>query len=445
MKHPTAEIQNVKDGRLTLSIDGEIQEIKDQLETLRQLLAEKEVNSIQYADKIYNIQQIDQANFGFITGKQAFNAHLTEALIQSIQPICAPARRFFDKVKGITDWQHQMRFSNKAKEIIAYSFVGVIGIQLSKLMAIGKEDFSEAKQRKYIRKCSHITEYSLDLVNFVLLSSLWDQRKEASKQLDSQLQQIIKQRLQNTFAPSLEERYQLLQVLFQLFEQHQLPFPIEELPTLSPDINSTSRLTEAVKASQELRLRLEKEQYNMLDCFEAEQRLAQFLHHLAFLVNYNMASIKQIGYREIRNDAPVYLHRFTALGLDSKANVDAEKIMGTEDTVQTDAVLFYRGNDYKRNINLYPFVIDYNTLAAEYGAKICFFQNLCLEDDSLDFVFLEDNSIVNIEQQDIFQPDIDLGTVMMDEERRKIFNLNCVVKGFEQAKHSILNDLSTPE
>ncbi len=441
MNTPNAILQKIDEQTLTLLVDGEIKEIQHQLAELKALLREKQVHTIQYADKIYNIEQIDQANFGFVTGKKAFNEHLTRTIIEAIRPICPPAQRFADKVANIPEWESQVRISNKAKEIIAYSFVGVIGVQLSKLMAIGKEDFSEAKQRKYIQKCLQIASYSLDLINFVLLSRLWDIQQEASKALDDQIRKIIVLRFENAFAPSLQERYQLLRCLHMIFRNHQIPLPMDELNQINESLREGSPLEQLIQALQFLNDKLDKSQYNLLDCFEAERQLAFFFEHFAFLVNYNMASIKQIGYREVRNDDPVYLHRFTALGIDSKANVDAEKIMGIKDTVQTDAVLFYKGNDYSKNINLYPFVLDYNTLTAEYGAKVCFFQSIRLEDDSLEFVFLEDNSVVNIEQKDIFHEEIDLGELMMDEEKRKVYSLNGVVNGFTRAKREILSEL----
>ena len=36
------------------------------------LLEQQQLQTIQHADKIYNIQHIDEANFGFLTGKRAF-------------------------------------------------------------------------------------------------------------------------------------------------------------------------------------------------------------------------------------------------------------------------------------------------------------------------------------------------------------------------------------
>lgn len=371
--------------------------------------------------------------------QKPFNEALTKSLIESISAHSSPAKRFAARLKNIEHWERQARISDKAKEIVAYSFVGIVGIQLSKLLAIGKEEFSEIKQKKYIQKCVQIAAYSLDLVNFVLLSKLWDIQKESSQLLEAKIHELIIARFDKAFAPSMLEHWQLLQSLYRFFKQHQLPFPIKELPEQDAAWQSGSYLEPNLQALHELSKKVDNGKYQFLDCFEAEQQLADFFKQFAFLVNYNMASIKNIGYREVRNDTPIYLHRFNALGIDSKANVDAEKIKGIEGTVHTDAVLFYRGNDYRDNINLYPFVIDYNTLTSERGAKICFFQCINLGDDSLEYVFLEDNSTINIEKREGLHSNIDLGELMMmDNDQQNIFNLNCVVDGFEQAKRDIL-------
>ena len=73
MSIPKITIQNVGEETITLSVNGEIQNIQNQLTELKSLLQSLEVQNVQYADKIYNIEHINEANFGFVTGKRAFN------------------------------------------------------------------------------------------------------------------------------------------------------------------------------------------------------------------------------------------------------------------------------------------------------------------------------------------------------------------------------------
>ena len=68
-----------------------------------------------------------------------FNEALTIRLIEAIQEFSPAAKKFLDTARRkAADWQTKSDLSNRAKAIIASGFVGILGIQLCKLMAIGK-------------------------------------------------------------------------------------------------------------------------------------------------------------------------------------------------------------------------------------------------------------------------------------------------------------------
>ena len=60
---PHIVIQGVTDSALTLNVNGEAQEIRNELAALRALLESHQAKTVQYADKIYNIAHIDEANY----------------------------------------------------------------------------------------------------------------------------------------------------------------------------------------------------------------------------------------------------------------------------------------------------------------------------------------------------------------------------------------------
>lgn len=436
-------IQSATDSTLTLNINGEAQEIRNELATLRALLESRSAQTVQYADKIYNIAHIDEANFGLMTGKRPFNAGLTRRLIEAIRPHSLAAGRFLEKVAQMPDWENQTRISDRAKEILAYSFPGVLGIQLSKLMAIGKEDFSEAKQRKYIAKCIEIAHYAADLLCMTLLSKLWDEQRQQTRTFMTDERRAIEAFFQNNFETSLPERLQLLQVLDGIFAQasHQLPPPLEEWPDFRPALSADSAFVRACQTLADLQARFDKAQYDLLDCEKAENQLAVLLGYMAFLTRYHMASIRQIGYWQPRNAGPRYLHRYTALGIDNKAQKDAEKVNCTPETVQTDAVLLYRDDSYSRHICLTPFLIDYNALTFEHGPKICFFRSQAIDGDILEYVFHEDGSIVRLENQGILKADTDLNELMLEQQKQKILNLDNMVSLFHEARACLLGEV----
>ncbi len=433
-------LQDITDSTITISINGETKELLNELAALKKMLQEWNAPNIQYAEKLYNIEQLTEANFGFLTGKKAFNEWLTKSLIEAIESDSAKAKQFLEKAKEYPNWEGVERISSRGKAIIAYSFVGVIGIQLSKLMAIGKEELSENKQRKYISKCLDIARRALDLVGFVLLSRFWDLQKRKQVALSENENKMLVNFFRKSFPPSIMEQVRLLNTLLTIYAKQEWDNPIPELDGFINQLQEGTEFFETCKKLGTLNQQLDKEKYTLLDCYEAEKQLAIFLTHFHFLAAYEMASIKRIGYNEIRNTEPRYLHRYAALGIDNKANVDAEKVNYAPDTAYTNAVLFYKGDHYKESINLFPFVIDYNALTFEHGAKICFYCARAMAEDQLDFIFLEDNSVQKIEFTKTIKADTDFNELMMKEENQKRFNLDTVFLQFQAACECVVGD-----
>jgi hypothetical protein len=101
-------------------------------------------------------------------------------------------------------------------------------------------------------------------------------------------------------------------------------------------------------------------------------------------------------------------------------------------------VLLHRGDAYQESLNLSPFVIDFNALTYESGAKICFFRARALADDSLEFTFLEDNSPVNLAWKGVLTDPEKANELLLLLENRRAYNLDCVIEQFQEARKSIL-------
>lgn len=432
-------IKDINESNISIVINGDVREIRNDLSELMRIIREVHVMSIQYAEKVYNVANLNEENFNFIAGKKAFNGDLTKTLIEAIAPYTNAAREFLNTTANIPDWQNQARFGDKAKQIISCSFVGVIGIQLRKLMAIGKEPLNDNKQHNYIDKCIDIAKYSLDLLSIVLLSRLWDEHRAMARPFSEPEINALRRFFDNIVEPSIHERYAFLQTLDGIFSNgaNQLSHPFIEWPDFSSALITGSEFHQSCQKLADLSERLEKKQYNLIDCHDAERQLGIFLQNLSFLSTYCMASIRYIGYRQPRNTDACYLHRYTALGIDNKANVDAEKINCTPETAHTDAILLYRGNRYNEYINLSPFVIDFNALTFEKGAKICFYHCKNFHGEALEYVFLEDNNKVIVEKKGLLR-ESDLNEIMMQEEKQAEFNLDGIFDLFRDARRCLL-------
>jgi hypothetical protein len=368
---------------------------------------------------------------------KVFNEVLTRQLIEALPAYSKNAHKFLEKAGNIPDWESIARVSDKAKDILAYSFVGILGIQLRKLFAIGKEPNSEDKQRRYLTNTILTAQRALKLINFALLSRLWDQQKDKAVELTEGQRQPLKAFFDDEFGMDIMGTLHLLINLANIFEAHKLEWPISDLERLLPFLNTGSDLAKTCERLQQLGVALDKNQFTLADCFAAERQLTYLLEKLAFLAAYRMVSIKNITYNEMRNSPPRYLHSYTVLGIDSKRNVNTERVNYVEAPISTQAILLFKGR-YQQSINLFPFLIDLNALTDEVGAKVCFYSHQDMADGSLNYQFMDDNSYENITYEQTWKEGDDINQLMLDPNKRRAYNLDSVFLQFQEAKKVLL-------
>lgn len=374
-----------------------------------------------------------------------FNEKLTRRLIEAIQVYSPRAKKFSENATRMTaSWETQPRLSDPAKEIIAFSFVGILGIQLRKLMAIGKEPMSDQKLRKYLENCQLTSKRALQLVCFALLSRFWDYKKDNHYILSSEHETTCTNFFDDVIELDINGYHHLLKTLVEIYIGNGLEFPIQELNGRPLPLGASTEFTRACAQLQAIDGLLETGAFTTAQCKDAEDNVATVLETLNFLANYKMVSIKSIGYSEMRNSKPHYLYTYTALGIDLTSNINQEKINYAEAPINTDAVLLYR-ESYQQNLNLFPFIIDVNALTCEGGAKICFYACQNNSDGSLRYVFSEDNSEVCIASKKALVPGSDINELLMDPEKRKAMNFTAVYTLFQEAKKAVTGSMDTDD
>jgi hypothetical protein len=436
-------IQGITGNSITIEINGEILEIKNELTSLKAILEKHQTQTFQSAQTIYNIGQINESNFDYLTGNKAFNEVLTKTIIIALVPFSENAKKFLEKAnEKDPNWESIAFISDKAKEIISYSFVGLIGIQLRKLMAIGKEEASKRKQINYIENCILTMKRGMQLLCFSLISALWDIKKSTNLTLTNDQNKMLKHFFETEFEMDLMTYLRLLNQLLTIYKSHDMALPLAELNDFDLNLKEENEFFKSCCKLQILKERLDRQKISMLDCYDAENHLTVFLSVISFLARYKMISVKNIGYDEMRNSTPHYLHNYVSLGMDNKSNINSELVNYIEYPVTTDSVLIYKGH-YMESINLFPFIIDYNALTIEGGTKICFYTCREIEDGSLNYSFLDDNKVGNIVFTNIHKPDLQINEIMKDVDKRIKFKLDMVFLQFDEAKKTILSENGT--
>ena len=432
-------IQGITDSSITLEVNGATQEIQNEMAALNALLEEMNAQQVQMADKIYDLAELGQADIGV---KKTFNVLITKKLMLALaENGLVPAQKFLDKTKSINGWENDSRFSDVAKNLITFAFVGVIGTQLRKIMAIGKEALSEEKQQTYIQGCYIASQKAIQLLNFTLISAFWDAQKGGNYELNEEETKELRLFFDDSIERSLADYATLLETLMKVFEKHGLSLPLKGLKELK--LERFKKTCNRIKKLHDL---LEKSQHSLMTCFEIEGQLTQFLSHLILFMNYEMLSIKSVIYDEKRTSTPQYIHSYIELGIDQKFNENTEKLNILKTPVVTDAVLIYdKRSNYDVYVNLSPFVIDYNTQMFEKGAKICFFSSKHISDASLNYRFLEDNSIENVNFSNMLNDNTKLENLMKEKKDYIKLKFDLIFQQFEEAKKEVLKNSTAGE
>lgn len=355
---------------------------------------------------------------------------LTETLITRSSHVSVAIRRFHDIIKDIPDWTRQDRILNKAKEIISYSFIGVLGKEFSKIIAISKDN-SPHKFDKFCLECRRMSMITLDLVIYALITHLWDAVSSDIVKLDSSDKNQVRKRLNVLYQLSVHEQAEMLHSIIQVYQKHAdtLSLPIPELAGIASMLQPGGEVHKACTVLAQL----PDQHATASNCTAAEDAIATLLEKFNFLMRYHMISLKWSRYEKTRTDSTKFLHRYIALGLDNKANMDKEKVNLTEEAIATDSVVMYVDNISNANaINLYPLVIDLNTIHRENGAKICFFYQNPVQDNTLEYISIDDFSITSLYNNKIKQKVENLGDLFTSADDITTYNTDRVLDAFDK-------------
>jgi hypothetical protein len=432
-------IQGITDSTITVVVNGQIQEIQNELAELKALLQKNNTQTFQNAEKIYNIGQINEANFGFVTGKRPFNEVFTKKILIALSEQDQDILKSFDiDITDCKNWETNAEYSNLAKEIISSSYVGILGKLLVTLFAIGKVPMSEAKQQNYIDHCIITSKTVLQLLCYTLISELWNLKKVSTIILSKEQADELRRFFDSGIELNVVKYFNLLFHVHSIYKNNNLTFPITELTSFEEHLQCDSEFNKACVGLHEVHGRLTQQTYSLIDCFDAEKHLTTMFAAMKFFATYKMVSIRKIGYDEMRNNPPQYLHNYIELKLDHMAVPDAEddvKYVGNP--ISTDTILLYK-DDYQKGINLFPFIIDHNALNSLKGTKICLYMNRHFKNKILKYKNLDKDEIVDIVFKNTKVNEANNKELMKNAEKRKEIKLDEVYLQLEEAKKAIV-------
>lgn len=324
------------------------------------------------------------------------------------------------------------------KLLMDYCFVWVIGSQLRRLFAIGKDPNTnqQKKIQDYIKQCKRTYRVSLQLINFLFLSKLWDEK-------------ILNPGINTDYGPiheffsgqsplELAELRALFTTLIQVFQENELEFPLgmDELGNIDRFKQDDSAFTLTCLEIEKLE-QVEKNgnQYSAWHYQTAFTALTDMLTEFRFFANYKLITLKKVEYEEARNSTARYIKDFNVL--EKKEENKQNRVLKYDMKPSPGYSVLFQNN--KRVVNLFPFLIDYNALANENDFQIYFFE--CMVGES-ELVFFSINS--EKEESLKYRGKITETRVINSDEEKNAFQkeiqLDLVFKQMEAARNTILGD-----
>lgn len=440
--HQNVVIQNVTGSTITVSVNGDLREIQNEFAELKALLATLQVQKVQYADKIYNIAHISEANFGVVVSGRVFNAVLAKELIPLLweKP---EVGEFLDSLpdEDKENWECVRSHLKEAQGILEKQFVWLIGWELRRLFSIGNDPNKsmEIKISEYMHHCFGAYRLSLQLMNFLFLSKLWDSRIQ-NLELNAG-QEAIRKLFSSKRPLKLSELRRLLHTLLGLFAANHLPYPLSE-----SELGDTTQLTDSAGAFNKACCTLEEleainqnnESYGLGHCHTAEIALAEVLKTFRFFADYELVAMRRVEYEEVRHTNPHYVKDINILGNKSSESSGGHlRMLMYDPKPSITYALSFRNSE--KSISPFPFILDYNALSNEPDFQIFVYE--CRAGKSgLRYFSVKSEKENVIEYKRITRhPPLGIKSEEQKNERQKLVRLDLVIQQFEAAMNTILD------
>lgn len=383
--------------------------------------------------------------FSLLSNPDCFNSLLTRRIMEALGRNYPEENEKLIKLNNAnTRWETDKRYSDGAKRYITELFIGILGTQIGKLMAIGKSTDTGQKAENYIKQCHQIAKIGLQVTAFSLLSKLWahfSANIALNKNIPAEHSRILSDFFEGEETDS-QTFFLLIGILLTTFLENTLDLPMPELAELQEEFQTESALEQAVNELRKLSL---SKTASYTQCFMAEQQLSYFLDKLIFFTQYKMISIKTVNYETVFERSEGFYHNYVKVGSKASQPTTVESLNYHQMPIHNHAVLLYKTTytDESQRVNLYPFIVDMHSLTCEPGNKICLFSQKQGIQNILSYRFVETNEAEHIAFKNLI-PTInaqnlpeEINKIIADKSQRIQLNLDNTVRLFAHAAKTL--------
>lgn len=221
---------------------------------------------------------------------------------------------------------------------------------------------------------------TMELLCFTLLSQLWDARFQDPGLV---IHEDYLTEFNSFFAlgpgsfPTFDY-VELMAALLGIFEENNIDCFIHEFSTLKENFGAEDDFYKAHLFMEEIKREILKDQVKADEiesiCVQGEAHLGTILKKLAFLVNYQLTTIKTIEVIKPRHKKATYNHNEVILNRVTEGLADETAEFDT--FTDNNSVIFLRNSgDVAGYLSLSPFIIDENALTGDECSKLFFYSH----------------------------------------------------------------------
>lgn len=226
-----------------------------------------------------------------------------------------------------------------------------VGVELRRLFSVSlKQNYSQR-----LEQILATIEKSLQLVSYILISQLWNEKKLNRIVIPENFSKIFRQKI---YLRNIENYRWIIGSVNSLLEERSIELFVPELQkSLNEEFTNSYEFYVPGKNPEGRYIITGQPEHVERVCNETEERLIQLLQRLAFLANYKLASVQQIRVFKPKYQQPKYNHVLKLLTCtDSDFNSFEQQDNKCADS---HSVLLMKSQlPLNENLNLSPLIID---------------------------------------------------------------------------------------
>ena len=309
----------------------------------------------EYAGNTYYVDELTEEFFDYLAGNILVNKILAGRVMEILLKInLAPPIYTRSEVK----FQEEL-------EGILEAFRGVLPNLIFSLISAGnalnENQFCEKAQKDYVHLCYFIVERIINLSVFVILSQKYSNKAEALLCLDNHLYIDDKIKLLSRLLDELNNNDCNNNIIKQYLQNRDVDYKEDNLLILAHEL---IKLKGKPNRKQPV--------VEPFHCFRAESILTEFLVHFSFLANCKMISIMSIEYHNMLGNSN---YPFIQRLISTQTN---EGVSYKEVETSFSHAVFLTDKEDKHRVNLFPFLIDFNSMKVDTNISDFIFFNYCI-------------------------------------------------------------------